>query len=145
MGIAFSLYHVFTSRQKTDWEKTCMLFFAVIINALAGISAGMHMLEGSHGLLSVFPIWNIMNGALLFLMYRFDIIDEGSIVDDNATLLQVIVGSVVVVFAFAICTFIFDMYWAITFSICVAYASNVNGVVQSIVLGTNQTHGEQNN
>jgi uncharacterized membrane protein (DUF106 family) len=138
LGILFSLYHVFTTRLKTDWEKIAMLFFAVMANGFSGVAAGMHMLEDSHGLLMVFPIWNIVNGVLLLFMYRFNIIDESSILDDNATLFQVILGMIVVVTTFAVCRFVFEMYWAITFSICVAYASNVNGTVQDVFSGSNR-------
>ncbi len=128
-GILFSLYHAFTMRQKSDGEKVAMLFFAVFVNGFSGIEAGTHMLEDSHGILLVFPLWNIINGGLLLLLYRFHVIDESSIVDDNVTLLQIVLGSVVVVAALVVCRFYFEMYWAITFSICVSYATNINGIV----------------
>lgn len=126
IGILYSLFHVFTTLQKTDWEKTTMLFFAVMVNGLSGIAAGAKMLEDSHGLLVIFPIWNIINGLLLLIMFRFGIINENSIVDDNATPLQVLLGFIVVGVIFVICQFVYKMYWAFTFSICVAYASNIN-------------------
>ena len=145
LGILFSLYHVFTTRQKTDLEKTAMLVFAIMVNGFSGVAAGMHMLEGSHGLLMLFPSWNVINGVLLFLMYRFHIIDESSIVDDDATHFQVVLGTIVVVTTFVVCRFVFEMYWAITFSICVAYASNVNGTVQSLFFRPRGRYKEHNN
>ncbi|MCP4398137.1 MAG: hypothetical protein GY801_12670 [bacterium] len=132
LGGLFSIYHVFTTRRKTDREKTAMVFFAIIVNGLSGVFAGIHMLEESCGFLMVFPIWNIANGALLLILYRFKMIDKSSIVDDNATILQVILGSIVLAITFMVCSFVFEMYWAVTFSICVAYASNVSGVVGSL-------------
>ncbi len=145
LGIMFSLYHVFTTREKTDMEKTAMFFFAIFVNGFSGVVAGIHMLKDSHGILMVFPIWNIVNGALLLLMYRFEIIDESSIVDDNATAFQVISGSMVVVATFIVCRFVFEMYWAITFSICVTYASNLNGMVQSLFSRPRSRYEEDNN
>ena len=145
LGILFSLYDVFTTMQKTDWEKKAMLFFAVMVNGVGGVAAGIHVLEDSHGLLMVFPIWNIVNGVLLLLMYRFDIIDESSIVDDNATPFQVLLGSIVIVATFVVCRFVFEMYWAITFSICVTYATNVNGTVQSLFSVPRSRYAEHNN
>ena len=145
LGIIFSLYHVFTTREKTDGEKAVMLFFAIFINGLSGIAAGMHMLKDYHGILIVFPIWNIVNGALLLAMYRFEFIDESSIVDDNATAFQVIFGSMVVVAVLIVCRFVFDMYWAITFSICVTYATNINGTVQSLFSRPRSRYGKHNN
>lgn len=135
-GIVFSLYHVFTTRQKSDWEKMAMLFFAVIVNVVSGIAAGMHMLKDSHGFLMLFPVWNIINGVLLLLMYKFHIVDESSIVDDNAAPFQVVLGSIVIVTALVVCRFFFEMYWATTFSICVSYATNINGTVRAFLLWT---------
>jgi len=135
VGIVFSLHHVFTTREKTDWEKSAMLFFAVVVNGVSGIAAGMHLWDRSEGWLIVFPAWNIASGIVLLVMYRWDIINNSSIVDDDATPLQVFVGGTVVMTAFAVCHIVFEMYWAITFSICVAYASNVNGAVQNLLFG----------
>ncbi len=145
LGIMFSLYHVFTTREKTEGEKAVMLFFAAIVNGLSGIAAGMHILKDSHGILIVFPIWNIVNGALLLLLYRLEYIDESSIIDDNATTFQVISGSMVVVAILIVCRFIFKMYWAVTFSICVTYASNLNGILQSLFSRPRSRYEEDNN
>ena len=131
-GLLLSLYHVFTKRRKNTPEKIAMLVFAVMVNGLSGVAAGVHMLEHSRGILMVFPIWNIVNGGLLLLMLRFDIIDESSIVDDNAAPVQLVLGGLVVVAALIVCRFVFELYWAVTFSICVAYATNLNRAVQSV-------------
>jgi hypothetical protein len=145
LGIMFSLYHVFTKREKTEGEKAVMLFFAAIVSGLSGLVAGIHILKDSHGILIVFPIWNIINGALLLLLYRFEYIDESSIIDDNATTFQVISGSIVVVATSIVCRFVFKMYWAITFSICVTYASNFNGMIQSLFSRPQSRYEEDNN
>lgn len=135
-GILFSLYHVFTARKRTDWEKIAMLFFAVFVNVLSGIAAGMHVLKDTYGVLVIFPVWNIINGVLLLIMYRLHIIDESSIVDDYATSFQVLLGSIVVVTALVACRFIFAIHWSITFSICVSYATNINRTFQDFLLWT---------
>ncbi|MHC4728197.1 MAG: hypothetical protein ACYS17_13330 [Planctomycetota bacterium] len=145
LGIIFSLYHVFTTREKTDGEKAVMLFFAIFVNGFSGIAAGMHILKEAHGILILFPIWNMINGALLLLMYRFEYIDESSIIDDNTTMFQVIFGSLVVVSILIVCRFVFKVYWAITFSICVTYASNVSGTIQSLFSGPRSRYEEENN
>lgn len=134
MGIFYSLHHVFTSRAKTDLEKHVMLAFAVLVNAFSGIKAGMHMLEQSEGLLLVFPFWNIFNGFVLLIMFRAKVIDESCIIDDNATPPQVIFGTLIVIATFVACEFVFNIYWAITFSLCVTYASNIDSTVQGVFL-----------
>ena len=133
-GIAFSLYHVFTSREKTWPEIKYMLLSAVIINAAGGIAVGMYFLEHPpDGLLILFPLWNIINGFLLLLMYRFDLMDEAIIVDDNAAPFELAAGVCVVLMTVAISTFVFELYWAVIFSMCMAYATNINALVRGLV------------
>jgi hypothetical protein len=134
LGIAFSLYHAFVSREKTYREKKFMLFSAVMINGVGGVVAGEHVIGEATSLLTlIFPLWNIANGFLLLLMYRFDIIDEGIIVDDDAAPYEVVIGLSVVLMTFAISTFVFDLHPAVVFSMCVAYATNINALVKDIV------------
>ena len=109
-----------------------MLCFAIMANAFSGIAAGIYMLMNFYPLLILFPIWNIANGVLLLVMLRCELIDENNVSDDDADLRQVIAGSIIVVATFLVCRFVFQMYWAITFSICVAYATNLNASVLKV-------------
>ena len=134
LGMAFSLYHVFTSREKTWREIKFMLFSAVIINAAGGIAVGMYFLEyPPDGLLILFPLWNIINGFLLLLMYRFDLMDDAIIADDNAAPFEVAAGLCVVLMTFAIGTFVFELYWAVIFSMCMVYATSINPLVKYFI------------
>lgn len=133
LGFLYSLFLVFSTRPKTDKEKGLMLCFAIIVNGFGGIAAGLHMLGSSSGILIVFPLWNMINGAMLLLLFRLKVIDEDCIGDESATFVQVIFGGVVVVAVFLVCSFALELHWAITFSICVAYASHV-GKITNIVL-----------
>ena len=111
-----------------------MLLSAVIINAAGGIAVGMYFLEHPpDGLLILFPLWNIINGFLLLLMYRFDLMDEAIIVDDNAAPFELAAGVCVVLMTVAISTFVFELYWAVIFSMCMAYATNINALVRGLV------------
>jgi len=135
LGMLFSLYHVFATTRKTGLEKVVMLFFAVMVNGFSGIAAGVHMLRNCPGVLMVFPVWNIVSGGLLLVMYRFNIIDESRIADEDAPPREVALGGLVVVAAFVLCRFVFRLYWAVTFSICVAYATHLNQAVQRLLPG----------
>lgn len=127
-GAAFSFYHVFTTARKKGLEKTAMLYFAIMANGLTGFLAGAQLLQTSHGYLAVFPAWNILNSLLLLLMYRFLLIDETAITDDNAKPYQVVAGGIVVLVVFLICQFVFRFHWTITFSVCVCYATNLSQI-----------------
>ena len=106
-----------------------MLLSAVVINAAGGIAVGMYFFEHPpDGLLILFPLWNIINGFLLLLMFRFDLLDDAIIVDDNAGPYEVAAGACVVLMTVAIGSFVFDFYGAVVFSMCVAYATNINAL-----------------
>jgi DNA-directed RNA polymerase subunit RPC12/RpoP len=144
-GIILSSYHVFTTREKTKFEKTVMLFFAVAANAGTGIISGWYVIKNSdvHNWQLVFPIWNIINGALLLLMLRFRIIDEECISDREATLVQIILGLASVLIIFIFCNYVFDLYWAITFSICIVYTTSFDKALQNVFPGLTNREDEQ--
>jgi len=133
-GLSLSIYHVFTTREKTDIEKWVMLIFAVLANAGTGIIAGIYVIENSdvHNWWLVFPVWNIVNSILLLLMLRIRIIDERCISDRDATMTQVIIGLAFVLIIFVFCNYVFHLYWAITFSICVVYATSFDKALQNV-------------
>ena len=125
-GIVFSVYHVFAKRDKKPIEKVFMLFFAVVVNAYSGIAAGIHILRQSQQWLMPFPIWNIANGVLLLVMYRTGMLAKTSIPDENANPYHVLMSSAVLATLLLVCHYWLQFYWAVTFSICVGYATTLN-------------------
>jgi len=136
-GIALSLYHAFTTKEKTRPEKIVMMLFAVMANAGTGIISGWHVIKNDNvqDWQLIFPIWNIINGALLLIMLRFKIIDEECISDRDATSIQILLGLTALVIIFILCNFVFQLYWAITFSICIVYATSFDKALQSVFPG----------
>ncbi len=133
-GLGLCLYHVFTLREKSTPEKWLMLFFAILTNAGTGIISGWYVIKNNtvHDWLLVFPIWNIINGILLLVMLRFRIVDEECISDRDATAGQVFLGLIAVLTIFILCNYVFELYWAITFSICIIYATSFDKALQSV-------------
>jgi hypothetical protein len=144
-GFGLSLYHVFTTREKTSFEKMIMMLFAVVTNAGTGIIAGWYVIRHSsvHNWLLIFPIWNIINGVWLLLMLRFRVIDEECISDRDATMGQVIIGLAVVLIIFIFCNSVFRLHWAITFSICIIYTTSFDRALQSVFPGMAYEESEQ--
>lgn len=144
-GLGLSVYHAFTKIEKTDVEKWGMLVFAVLANAVSGIVAGLYVLKTDNvrNWLIIFPIWNIINGALLLLMLRLKIIDESCISDRDATLVQIILGLIAVLIIFIFCNYVFKLYWAITFSICIVYTTSFDRALQSVFPNLSSQSNEQ--
>jgi hypothetical protein len=144
-GMGLSIYHIFTTREKNNYEKMVMLFFAVMANAGTGIISGWYVIKNSdvHNWQLIFPIWNIINGVLLLLMLRLKIIDEECISDRDATAVQIILGLAAVLIIFVFCNYVFKLHWAITFSICIIYTTSFDRALQNVFPGLANRPDEQ--
>jgi len=132
-GFAYSIFSVFSSKKMTSGEKTAMLYFVVLVSGLSGVIGGYVLLDSTAGLLKIFPVWNIINAILLMVLYSGGAMGEECIIDDRPKPLQAIIGVAVVVITSAVCHWMFGLHWAITFSICIAYATNVDHLLQKIL------------
>lgn len=135
--IGLCIYHVFTTREKTVFEKRVMVGFAVLTNVVTGIIAGVYTLTNSvvANWLIVFPIWNVINGIVLLFMVFLKVIDEECISDRDASITEVIIGLIAVLVIFIFCNYVFKLHWAITFSICIIYATSFDRGLQSVFPG----------
>jgi DNA-directed RNA polymerase subunit RPC12/RpoP len=136
-GLVLCLYHVFTRREKTRPEKVVMMLFAVLTNAGTGIISGWYVIKNTiaPNWLLVFPIWNMINGVFMLLMLRLKVIDEECISERKASLIQIILGLVAVLTIFIFCNYVFKLYWAITFSICIVYTTSFDRALQNVFPG----------
>lgn len=134
-GLVLSLYHVFTERRKTIVEKGAMLLFAVLTNGVSGIYASVHILSrttDTHLVFILLPIWNIINCLFLLVSYRLGIINADNISDVDVRPSEALFGFIIILAIFAVCQFVFKLYWALTFSICVIYATSFSDALSSM-------------
>lgn len=126
--------YIIASKEETDFIKKIMLVFAVLINAITGIIAGVYILRNAtvFNWLLVFPIWNIINCVLLLMMLFFNIIDEESISDRDTTAVQIILSLIAVLVIFVFCNYVLKLHWAITFSICIIYTTSFDRALQNV-------------
>lgn len=126
-GMSLSFYHAFTNRKKKLIEKKLMLLFAAfVLCGFSGIWGGTYMLVHSPGWLTIFPIWNIMNGWVLLSALRGGILSEDNISDRNVELSQVISSTIIVSIVFFSGYFWLKLNWAVTFSICITWVTTLN-------------------
>jgi hypothetical protein len=129
-GFMLSIYHAFSNKVASELSRTAMLFFALFINFFAGLAAGFYALRNSKGYLIIFPIINIISAILLIFLFRAGVITtDTSILDRQARLREIILGSILICIIFFVSQYLFHNYWATTFSLCVAYATNINNFI----------------
>lgn len=128
-GMVCSLVNIFMQREKSELEKRAMLLFAILVTGGTGIYTGWLMLSQSRGWLMIFPAWNIINGVLLLLLMRAGIIDTDCIISRKAAFGQIVVTAVVIPILLTSCLYLFELHWAITFSIATVYTMNLHGAL----------------
>lgn len=132
IGMIFSFFNIFFKREKFEFEKYLMLFFAVFVTAGTGIYAGYIMLSDNRSWLIIFPAWNIINAAFLLLMFRLKIVDTDCITEERASFVQVILCLISIAIVLAICHYIFKLRWPFTYSICVCFVMSLHKSLQDI-------------
>ena len=132
VGMVLALVNVFFARDKSDFEKTLLLLFGVVVTAGTGIYAGHLMLRQGPGWLMIFPALNILNGVLLLILSQFGLVDTDCIVDEKAGLIQIAATVASISLLLALCRYAFELHWAITFSIAVGYTMSLLGAVQDL-------------
>jgi hypothetical protein len=68
-------------------------------------------------------------------MFRFAIIDERSISDRDTNAVEIIFGLMVIIAIIITCNFIYKLYWAVTLSLCVVYATSLSKAFQKAFPG----------
>ncbi|MCX5645262.1 MAG: hypothetical protein NTZ17_11360 [Phycisphaerae bacterium] len=132
VGLALSLVNVFLRREKSAPEKCAMLAFAITVTAATGLYAGGRLLTHSEGGLLVFPAWNILNAGLLLLLFRLGVVDTDGIVDEQASVAQVVITVICVPVLLTVCRYYFELHWAVTFSIAVAYTLSLHNGIRAV-------------
>ncbi len=139
VGLVLSVFHAFSTRRKAFPEKATMLFFAVAISAATGLYAGWLILKAAtHPLWSIVALWNLIYAGLLILKFEHvvveDELDGDYVSDTDATLGEIIFGSVSVLVVLLACNYWFDLPWAITYSVCIAYITSLDRALRKVCL-----------
>jgi len=129
IGALFSLVNVFFRRDKSEFEKTMMLFFAIMVTMGTGISAGRPLLSGGGGALAIFPLWNTVNGFLLLALAGLGVLDDDCLIGEKATWRQILLVMVAITLLIAACHYLFVLDPLTTFSIAVAYTMSLHSAI----------------
>lgn len=133
IGIALSIYHIFSQRPKSKFEKSFMLMFAVIANGAAGMIGGAYLYEQSSGYLQIFPFLNIISGFTLFVLWRFEYLNESHVSDRDSSRAEIYISLISVFVLLILLHRVYQLHWAIIFSMCVFYATSINSLVINVV------------
>ena len=138
LGMVLSVFHAFSTKGKSFFEKALMLFFAVTISAGTGIYMGWYMLREPGNLWFIpFAIWNLTYSGLLILKFESIVIVENDcegpyISGRNATIGQIVFSSVAAIVILLCCEYWLKFHWVISYSICITYTTGLDKAVRSM-------------
>lgn len=92
----------------------------------------MYASKNLYGYLAIFPLLNIFDGAMLLILLRANAFDENPISEENSEIRATVLGSSAEVIVFLVYQYVFKLYLATTFSLCVAFATNFNRLIVKI-------------
>jgi ABC-type proline/glycine betaine transport system permease subunit len=138
-GFLLSFYHVFTKREKSRIEKHLMMLFAVITNAIIGIVAGIYIVRECPVWLLVFPVLNIINCVFILIMIDARILNETCIIERKTTPARAVLGLITTIVIFVLCNYVLNLNWAVTFSVCIIYATNFEKALQNVLFRKPET------
>lgn len=119
-GLLISLFHGFTHRKKSPFEKAIMGWFVMGTSGVASFFVGTEMLPSRWSIMMILPIWNILNSALMLFQMGFQKYDVS---DEDASTMEVFAATVVLVVILIISSLILHLSWAMTLSICIFYST----------------------
>ncbi|MBS3128654.1 hypothetical protein J4410_05905 [Candidatus Woesearchaeota archaeon] len=130
LGLLLSLVHIFIKRKKGFFQNEFMTAFAVFISFFAAIKSGIYILAQSQGWLIIFPVWSIINGLIILMMYRAKQIN---ISDEDKSWKHIVPGLIITCTITLFAEFYYHLYWAIALSIALNYAITINKFVEKMI------------
>lgn len=127
--ILLPVYHAFSKKPKRNWEKWGMLFSIIFLNYLIAWSTYDYLKGSFTSWEWIFPGFNALLATLYFFGWWFGFVTISKISDQQASLQEIIISSMVVTGLFLFCHFRLHTYWAVTFSICIFYSTLINKLI----------------
>lgn len=139
LGMALCVFHAFSKRIKSSFEKVLMLFFAVTISSGTGIYIGWYIVRGGGSLwLILFGIWNLVYSGLLIYQFESIVLTEkdfdGTYISGrNATIGEIILSSLSATAILLCSEYLMRFDWIISYSICITYTTSLDRQIQRLL------------
>ncbi|HNW90431.1 MAG TPA: hypothetical protein PKN48_12265 [Bacteroidales bacterium] len=127
--ILLPVVHAFSKRAKRNWEKKIMLYAIILADYLVAWNVYDHLKGEVTSWLIIFPLINAIQATLMAMGLWFDFITSEKISDEHANKIELVISSILLVTLFVLCHVIWHQYWAVTFSVCIFYATIINQIV----------------
>lgn len=129
LGLILPIVHVLIKRKKSELDRFLIQTFSIIVNTISCLYSFGYIYNTTNDWLYIFPLWNFTYALILPLMIKYDLINVDPAFEREASLKEVFTASVILVSTFYFCQYKFNLYWGITFSICVFLSTSITGLI----------------
>jgi hypothetical protein len=143
--IALPIYHAFSKLQKKKFEKRLMLFVVVTVDFIIGWNVYDYMKLEVTNWEIIFPLFNAIHSSIILIGWRYEIVNTAMISDEHVKLRDVIISGILVIGLFWFYQEILEKNWAITFSVCIFYATMINRGVFYLIKTIRTRFGDKKN
>mgnify|MGYP001292104124 CR=1 FL=1 len=92
----------------------------------------MQELEDPRGILISFPIYNLLSAFVLSTYVRGSHFNREDVPEDDAKLQHVVAGLIIILSVVLFGSFVFQVYWDVTLSMCLAMAVSLESNIGAI-------------
>lgn len=133
-GAIFTVYTAFFTRFKTETQKHYMLWFAMIINLVVGVTVIEAITDQGLSLIwYVFPALNIVSFFLVILFWYTNLYNTERLSTKSMNYENIIYGSIVLVVISQVLKLVPDMSWQVIFSSSIAYATYLSNSITNFL------------
>jgi hypothetical protein len=134
-GLALSLAQGFIRHEKREFERELMLMFAIFFQVFSSFFAGFHLMnDPGYTIHWMFPLWNILSGILLMMLYRLEVIGVSAIIDTKASRVQIAICILPVAVFIFLNHNLLGLHWSLVLSMSVALAGVLSHAVDMFSL-----------
>lgn len=127
--ILLPVMHAFSKRAKRNWEKKIMLYAIILADYLVAWNVYYYLMGEVTSWLFIFPMINAIQATLMAMGLWFEFITSEKISDEHTDIIELIISSILVIALFVLFHLVLHQYWAVTFSVCIFYATIINQIV----------------
>ncbi|GAB5409724.1 MAG: hypothetical protein BalsKO_20890 [Balneolaceae bacterium] len=124
-GIFYSIYHVFTDKEKSENSKTWMLFFALTLQLLVAIIALSYTLIDDSASI-IYPLLNFIYVFVMYKLQEYDSLKLFKVSDRDTSIIEVILATILVLVVVLISEFLLENIWIETLSIAILLGNQIS-------------------
>lgn len=128
-GLGFTFYSAFFTRFKTETQKHYMLWFALIINFIIGVTSFSILKPDDTWFHYIFPVINVAAFVIVLVLTYTGLYNTSRIATKSSEYSNLLYGTVAVILISLLYEHFFHTPWQITLSVSSAYAGIFNASV----------------